>query len=176
MPSSACVWCDGVSLHRGAGGTREESRRDGRFVAEHRGGPLGKDAHYQLISWACACAEHVLHLFGGNLDERLRNALRVAEDWRRGKASVGDARKASLDSIAVAREAIAPAAIAVARSVGHAVATAHMADHALGAAYYALKAVKSTGELPDAERRWQDDRLTPDIRDLVLTARARRKM
>lgn len=152
------------------------SRRDERFVTEHRGGPLGNDAHYQVMSWACACAEHVLHLFGGNVDERLRTALRVADDWRRGNASVGEARKASLDSIAVAREAGTPAAIAVARSVGHAVATAHMADHSLGAAYYALKAVKSTGELPDAERRWQDDRLTPDIRNLVLSARKRRKI
>jgi hypothetical protein len=37
-------------------------------------------------------------------------------------------------------------AIAVARSVGHAVATAHIADHSLGAAWYALKAVKSAGK------------------------------
>jgi len=37
--------------------------RDKRFIAEHRGGPLKKEQHYQLIKWACDCAEHVLCLF-----------------------------------------------------------------------------------------------------------------
>ena len=110
--------------------------RDKRFVAEHRGGPLKKEQHYQLIKWACDCAEHVLHLFGEKIDERLINALCVAKEWKQGNASVGDARKASLDAIATANKSSNPTAIAVARSVGHAVATAHMADHSLGAALY----------------------------------------
>jgi uncharacterized protein GlcG (DUF336 family) len=79
-----------------------------------------------------------------------------------------------VNAIAAAREASTPSAIAVARSVGHAVATAHMADHSLGAALYALKAAKSAGRSAEAERRWQDDRLPSTIRDLVLTARERR--
>jgi hypothetical protein len=45
--------------------------RDKRFIAEHRGGSLKKEQHYQLIQWACDFAEHVLHLFGKNIDERL---------------------------------------------------------------------------------------------------------
>jgi hypothetical protein len=98
----------------------------------------------------------------------------VAAYWIRGKASVGEARAASMNAIAVAHEALVPSAIAVARSVGHAVATAHMADHCLGAALYALKAVKSADRSPEAERRWQDDRLPSAIKDLVLTARAAR--
>ena len=49
--------------------------RDKRFIAEHRGGPLKKEQHCQLITWACTCAEHVVPLCGETIDERLKNAL-----------------------------------------------------------------------------------------------------
>ena len=150
--------------------------RDKRFIAEHRGGPLKKEQHHQLMKWACDCAEHVLPLFGENIDERLTNALCVAKAWTQGKASVGDARKAAAGAHAVARESSNPAAIVVARSVGHAVATAHMADHSLGPAWYALKAVKNAGKSMDAERKWQDEQLPSEIKELVLTARKSRKI
>ena len=78
--------------------------RDQRFVAEHRSGPLKKEQHCQLITWACACAEHVLPLFGANPDERLENALLVAKAWAQGHASTGQAMKASLAAHTVARE------------------------------------------------------------------------
>jgi hypothetical protein len=130
----------------------------------------------QLMEWACACAENVLKLSGATPDERLRTALEVARQWRRGSASVGAARRASLGAIRAANESVDAAAIAVARSVGHAVATAHMADHALSAALYALKAVKSSGGSVDTERKWQDAQLPLEIRELVLTARGMRKI
>jgi hypothetical protein len=155
--------------------TRNGKMRDVRFIAEHRGGLLKKEQHHQLIQWACVCAEHVLPLFGETIDERLIQALNVAKDWRKGNASVGDARKAAVSAHEVARESSDPIAIAVARAVGHAVATAHMADHALGPAYYALKAVKYTGKSIDVERIWQDEQLPSDIKDLVLSARKNRK-
>ena len=150
--------------------------RDTRFVAEHRGGPLKKEQHYQLMTWAGHCAEHVVYLFGEKTDERLVHALNVASLWARGHASVGEAMKASAAAHAVARESSDPTAVAVARSVGQAVATAHMADHSLGAAWYALKAVKNAGQSPDAERKWQDEQLPPEIKDLVLTARKSRNL
>jgi hypothetical protein len=150
--------------------------RDERFVVEHRGGPLSPNEHRLLMRWACECANHVMRLAGGISDERLRIALRVATEWQRGKASVGEARAASVNAIAAAREASSPSAIAVARSAGHAVASAHMADHALGAALYALKAATSAGRSSRVERRWQDDRIPSAIRDLVLTARKRRNV
>jgi hypothetical protein len=90
-----------------------EAMRDKRFVAEHRGGPLGKEQHYQLIEWACDCAQHVLHLFGERIDVRLQNALDVAKQWKQGNASVGDARKASVGAIRVANESSNTTAIAV---------------------------------------------------------------
>ena len=150
--------------------------RDTRFVAEHRGGPLKKQQHVQLITWACDCAEHGVHLSGEIPDKRLKDAILIAREWAQGNASTGDAMKASVAAHAVARESSHPTSIAVARSVGQAVATAHMADHALGAAWYALKAVKNAGKSPDAERRWQDEHLPPEIKDLVLTARKNRKI
>jgi hypothetical protein len=104
------------------------------------------------------------------MDPRLTNALKVAEEWRQGKSSIGDARKAAYDMIALANELSNQTAIAVARSVGQAVATAHMADHALGAAWYALKAVKSIGKSVDEERQWQEEQLPPEIKDLVRNA------
>jgi hypothetical protein len=150
--------------------------RDKQFVAERRGGSLSIEQHCQLILWACDCSKHVLRLFGKRIDKRLTNALNVAKAWKQGKASVGDARKASLGAIAVANEISDKTAIAVARAVGHAVATAHMADHCLASAWYALKAVGSAGGSIDEERRWQNEQLTSEVLDLVLTARKSRNI
>jgi hypothetical protein len=149
--------------------------RDRRFVAQHREGALSRENHRQLIAWAGACARSVLPLLGADVDRRLLDALQVARDWARGEATVGAARKASLEALAVARESSAPQAQAVARSVGHAVATAHMADHALGAALYALKAVQAGGGSTARERRRQDRTLPAGVRELVLSARRQRE-
>ena len=143
--------------------------RDKTFIAEHRGGFLKKEQHIQLIKWACKCSEHVLHLFGETLDERLKKALVIAKKWANGNASVGDAMKASVGAHAAARESANPTSTAVARSVGHAVATAHMADHSLGAALYALKAVKNADKPMDTERKWQNEQLPSEIKNLVQT-------
>jgi hypothetical protein len=150
--------------------------RDKRFIAEHRGGPLKKEQHNQLMTWACDCAEHVLPIFGKTIDYRLKNALLTGRKWASGNASTGEAMKSSLSVHAVAREFLDPTPVAVARSVGQAVATAHMADHALGASWYALKAVNHAGISVEAERRWQDEHMPPEIKDLVLTARISRKI
>jgi hypothetical protein len=150
--------------------------RDRRFIAEQCGGLLTKEQHRQLLQWACDCAEHVLHLFGERTDERLLVALTIAAEWKQGTSSVGDARKAASGAFAVAREMSRRTAVAVARSVGHAVATAHMADHSLGAAWYALRGVHIAGKSRDEERKWQDEQLPMPIAELVLTARKRRKI
>jgi len=150
--------------------------RDRRFVAEHRGGPLKKDQHYQCMEWACDCAEHVMPLLANSIDKRLTNALMVAKNWTLGKASVGEAMKASQAAHAAARDSEDLTAIFVARSIGQAVATAHMADHSLGAAWYGLKAVKNAGLSVESERKWQDSRLAPEIKELVISARKNRNI
>lgn len=149
--------------------------RDKRFVAVHRGGPLSKEKHCQLIKWAHDCAKHVLPLLGKQIDERLTNALIVAKEWEMGNATVGDARNASLEALAVANESTNPTAISITRSVGHAVATAHMADHSLGAALYALKAVKNEGISIEAERKWQNEQLPSEIMEIVLIAMSKKE-
>jgi hypothetical protein len=144
--------------------------RDNRFVAKHRGGPLNKVKHRQLIIWASACAEHVLSLLGEKTDDRLGYALFIAREWEKDKVAVGFAMKASQGAHTVARESSDPFKIAVARAVGHAVATAHMADHSLGSALYALKAVKIAGNSIDAERKWQYDHLPFQVKELIISS------
>lgn len=92
------------------------------------------------------------------------------------QGTVDESREASVKAHSVAREATNPTAIAVARSVGHAVATAHMADHSLGAALYALKAIKSEKASIELEMEWQHERLPKEIKALVITAWERRKI
>jgi len=145
--------------------------RDNRFIAEHRGGLLTKKHHRQLMIWACICTEHVLPLLGGTLDERLKNALLIAREWANGNTTAGEAMKASVGAHAVARELTDQTSIAVARAVGQAVASAHMADHSLGAVIYALKAIKSAGKSIETERKWQNEQLPLEIKEIVLTAR-----
>jgi hypothetical protein len=116
---------------------------------------LKNEHHKQLMTWACACAEHLLPLLEGEPDERILHALAVGREWAIGSATVGDARKASVVAHAAAREATDPVAIAVARAAGHAAATAYMADHALGPALYGLKAVKIAGKPVEEQRTWQ---------------------
>ncbi|MFZ4726803.1 MAG: putative immunity protein [Paludibacter sp.] len=148
--------------------------RDKRFVAEHRGGTLKLEQHKQLVIWACECVENVLPLIGEHVDIKLANAIKTAYDWTNGNATVGNARNASLDAIAVARLLTDPKEIAVARAIGHAVATPHMADHSLRAADYALKAIKLSDKSIESERKWQDEHLPPEIYELVQTAREKK--
>jgi hypothetical protein len=145
------------------------------FIAAHRGGPLTRENHRQLMQLARKCSEHVLSLPGAEVDKRLVHALHVAEEWENDRVPTGDATKASLGAHAVARESSTPVAIAVARSVGHAVATAHMADHAMGAALYALRAVQHAGKSVEEESAWQHEQLQslpPEIARLVQTTMA----
>jgi hypothetical protein len=147
--------------------------RDKRFITEHRGGSLKNEHHKQLIKFACDCVEHILPLFGEKLDERLENAIFIAKEWEKGKATVGEAMKASIVAHSVARESSDPISISIARAVGHAVATAHMADHSPECLLYALKAVKHAGGSVDEEREWQKKqlkqlKLPSEIVELVL--------
>ncbi len=95
-----------------------------------------------LISWAAACAAHVLPLFENEAPEdvRPRDAIAGARAYARGDLRIGVARGLSAQAHAAARHVAVPAAAAAARASGHAVAVAHMASHALEAASYAARA------------------------------------
>jgi predicted N-acetyltransferase YhbS len=144
------------------------SLRNKRFVGEYRGGLLTREQHLMLLKWACQCAEHVLKRFEEIPDYRLISALNVAKQWALGNASTGDARTAALVAFSVSRESLDPVKSAIARAVGHAVATAHMADHSLVASLYALKAVEKAGAPVDVERKWQNQKLPQELRELVM--------
>lgn len=149
--------------------------RDKRFVAAHRGGPLDLATHRLLALWAADCAEHVLPLFiERSSDDRPKQAIETARAWARGEVPVGVAQKAAVAAHAAAREGASKAATAAARAAGHAVATAHMADHSLGGVIYGLKAVEASGGSTDAEYAWQIGRLPEELRELVVSALARR--
>ena len=149
--------------------------RDPRWVAVHRGGPLTKKAHKRLIQWSYDCCMHVLRLEKNDIDIRLINALKVAQEWKNDKATVGDARKAAVEVLAAARELKDPVSIAIARAIGHAVATAHAADHSLGGALYGLQAVKFSGGSIERERLWQNKKLPEEIKELVLSTRGEKE-
>ena len=117
--------------------------------------------HRNLAQWAADCAERVLELFEEAQpgDKRPRAAMHAARNFARGKASVAEARKASLAAHAAARAAGTEAARQAARAAGHAAATAHVPSHAPHAANYAVKAVLAAGGDADAEEKWQDARV-----------------
>lgn len=139
----------------------ERPRQSARypFIAVHRGGPLTKKHHRLLMKWARECAEHILPLAGNDIDHRLTEALRIAEEWENSRIAAGACMKASLEAHAAARETDDPVRKAIARSVGQAAATAHMADHSLGAAFYALRAVKLAHADVQSEKEWQAKKL-----------------
>lgn len=145
--------------------------RDRRFILEHRGGLLKKEQQVQMILWALQCVQHALDLYRGRVDERLTNALLIAGKWANGEVSAGEARKAAVKGIELAREINDPVNKAIIRASHHTVATAHMADHSLGGAIYALVAVKLAGYSVHNERIWQNEQLPPEIKDIILEGR-----
>lgn len=144
--------------------------RDKRFIAAHRGGPLGREDHVILARWAAGCAGRVLHLFTRSCeDRRPGDAVAVARKWADGEVRTGAAMKASLAAHAAARAATDAAAIAAARAAGQAVATAHSADHCMGALLYAMKALEAAGVPSDAEFRRRIAKLPEHLREPVAS-------
>jgi hypothetical protein len=149
--------------------------RDPRFVAIRRGGTLTDADHRLLAVWAAECAEHVLPLFESVRpdDPRPREAIESVHAWVRGELTMMNARAFGGHAMAAARE-LRGAARFAAYAAGQAGVVAHVAAHELGAAAYAIKA--AIADAPDGdeaksgvrESLWQHDRLSGDIRELVL--------
>jgi hypothetical protein len=144
-------------------------RRDGTIL--YVGSPQTlSEADRRLVAvWAADCAERVLGLFEAEApgDSRPRDAIAGLRAFGRGELAVRPALRLS-SAHAAAREVVAPAAVAAARSAGQAAATPHMGAHALGAAAYAAKAAGlAAPDRPDAltdEVCWQLGRLSPAVR------------
>jgi hypothetical protein len=149
--------------------------RDPRFITVRRGGSLEDRDHRLLAVWAADCAEHVIHHFEGARpgDDRPGRAIELGRAWARGEIPWAEARTAAGHANAAARD-LRGAARHAAYAAGQAAAVGHVAAHELGAAAYAIRAVRAAaaeGEGEEAGRRecqWQRDRLSDEIRELVL--------
>lgn len=130
--------------------------------------------HRAIARWAASCAERVLPIFEELRpgDDRPRAAIAALRAWERGELPMTECRTAAFAAHAAARDATdagATAAVAAARAAGQACAVAHMFDHSPHAATYAAKAIGLYGggktDL-EAERVWQWENLTPELRPI----------
>ncbi len=155
--------------------------RDPRLVTIRRGGKLTDDDHRLIALWAADCAEHVLPLFEAErpADPRPRQAIEAIRAWTRGELPMMRSRAAGGHAMGAARP-LAGASRNAAYAAGQAGAVAHVAEHDLGAAAYAIRAVRASVAVGEAEAagraecRWQRERLPDGIRDLVLDDQRRR--
>ena len=153
--------------------TERGKMRDKRFIANHVGGLLTIENHKLLIVWAIKCVEHAIEISNLiNIDQRALNAIQIAKEWEKGKATVGDARNAAFFAHDAARENPEQVNKAIIRACGHTVATAHMADHSLKARDYILKGLKNILDKNDYEKEkiWQIENANSRIKKLILSA------
>lgn len=96
-----------------------------------------------LVMWALDCAKVTLEQFEAKYPDELRprTCLELCEDWARGKIKMPIAKRAILDSHAVAKEIHDSEYCALCHAIGHAGATIHVETHALGLPFYELTAI-----------------------------------
>jgi hypothetical protein len=99
--------------------------------------------HRTLVMWALDCAKLTLDQFEAKYpdEHRPRTCLELCEAWARGKIKMPIAKKAILDSHAVAKEIDDSEYAALCHAIGHAGATVHVETHALGLPMYELTAI-----------------------------------
>lgn len=142
--------------------------------------------HRVLVMWALDCAKLTLEQFEAKYpdERRPRTCLELCEAWARGKIKMPIAKRAILDSHAVAKEIVDREYGALCHAIGHAGATVHVETHALGLSIYELTAVvlncgKDNFQKPVNEKinyyynnllYWQDntDNLGLDWADFLL--------
>jgi hypothetical protein len=99
--------------------------------------------HRTLVMWALDCAKVPLEQFEAKYSDerRPRTCLELCEDWSKGKIKMPIAKRAILDSHAVAKEITDSEYGALCHAIGHAGATVHVETHALGLPFYELTAI-----------------------------------
>lgn len=99
--------------------------------------------HRTLVMWALDCAKVTLKQFEAKYPNecRPRTCLELCEDWARGKIKMSMAKRAILDSHAVAKEINDKEYGALCHAIGHAGATVHVETHAVGLPFYELTAI-----------------------------------
>lgn len=104
---------------------------------------MEQQKHRTLVMWALDCAQIPLASFEAKYpkEARPRIALDLCETWARGMIKMPEAKRAILDSHAVAKEINDKECIAIAHAIGHAGATVHVETHALGLVFYELSSI-----------------------------------
>lgn len=99
--------------------------------------------HRALVMWALDCSKTSLGQFETkyHYERRPRICLQLCEDWARGKIKMPAAKRAILDSHAVAKEIIDEEYGALCHAIGHAGATVHVETHAIGLPMYELTSI-----------------------------------
>lgn len=99
--------------------------------------------HRTLVMWALDCARAPLEQFVAKYPNELRprTCLELCEAWARGKIKMPTAKRAILDSHAVAKEINNEEYGALCHAIGHAGATVHVETHAIGLPMYELTAL-----------------------------------
>jgi hypothetical protein len=99
--------------------------------------------HRTLVMWALDCAKLPLEQFEAKYtdERRPRTCLELCETWARGKIKMPMAKRAILDSHAVAKIIDDSEYGALCHAIGHAGATVHAETHALGLPIYELTAI-----------------------------------
>lgn len=93
--------------------------------------------HRTLVIWALDCAKLPLKQFEAKYpdESRPRTCLELCEDWARGKIKMPVAKRAILDSHAVAKEIDDRVYGALCHAIGHAGATVHVEIPRFGITY-----------------------------------------
>jgi hypothetical protein len=99
--------------------------------------------HRTLVMWALDCAKLTLTEFETKYpdERRPRICLELCEAWAMGRIKMPMAKRAILDSHAVAKEIDDRVNGALCHAIGHAGATVHVETHALGLPFYELTAL-----------------------------------
>ncbi|MFZ0368716.1 MAG: putative immunity protein [Halobacillus sp.] len=99
--------------------------------------------HRTLVMWAFDCAKFPLDQFEAKYpdERRPRTCLERCEEWARGEIKMPIAKRAILDSHAVAKEMDDIEYGTLCQAIGHAGATVHVETHALGLPIYELTSI-----------------------------------
>ncbi|KAF5037408.1 hypothetical protein DSECCO2_564960 [anaerobic digester metagenome] len=100
-------------------------------------------SHRTLVMWALDCAKMTLKQFEEKYpdEQRPRACLELCEAWARGKIKMPIAKRAILDSHAVAKEIDDDEYGDLCHAIGHAGATVHVETHAIGLPMYELTSI-----------------------------------
>ena len=114
--------------------------------------------HRALVMWALDCSKITLEQFEAKYpdEHRPRICLELSEDWARGKIKMPAAKRAIINSHAVAKEINDSEYGALCHAIGHSGATVHVGTHAIGLPMYELTAIVLKYGIDDFEKSVSD--------------------